>query len=99
MNSKGLVLEGFNYRNRFVIYMNSEVYSQSQQAIAILKSCIYRVLEESGDTGLRNSEISTKLGIRTADGSSKDWITRTVLAMMEREEVVQKVSDLWYIIE
>ena len=79
--------------------MNSEIYSQSQQAISILKSCVYRVLEESGNKGLRNSEISTKLGIRTADGSSKDWITRTVLGMMEREEVVEKNGDLWYVKE
>jgi hypothetical protein len=77
--------------------MTASVYSQAQQAIAILKSCIYQVLEDSGNSGLRNADISTKLGVRTADGNSKDWITRTVLGMMEREEVVEKVNNLWYI--
>ena len=78
--------------------MSSDVYEQSQMAIAMLKSCIYKVLEKNKETGLRNSEISAKLGIRTGDGKQRDWITKTILTMMEREEVVEQSDNkLWHI--
>ena len=78
--------------------MSSDVYEQSQLAVAMLKSCIYKVLEENKATGLRNSQIATKLGIRTGDGKQRDWITKTILSMMEREEVVEQTENkFWHL--
>jgi len=82
--------------------MGTEQYEQAQLAIANLKAAIHGLLSDKNtpSKGLRNVDISRALGIRGGIGSSGklehlDWISKTVLCMMEREEVVECNNRYW----
>jgi hypothetical protein len=66
-----------------------EPYQLAQRAIADLKSAIYLLLKTS-QGGLRNSDIGRALGIYTGHVEHEGHIPRTLLAIMEREGVVQQ---------
>jgi len=82
--------------------MHSAQYEQAQLAIANLKSAIHGLLSDDSIPfeGLRNVDISRALGIRGGIGSHErlehlDWISKTVLSIMEREEVVDYKNQRW----
>ena len=82
--------------------MASTDYDQAQLAISMIKSSIYNLLSESLEKGLRNVDIARKLGIRGGIGphseiQHRDWISKTILCMMEREEVVEQVGTRWFL--
>lgn len=67
----------------------NNAYPLAQSAIADLKSAVYLVLADSGDDGLRNADIRRTLGIYSGHVEHKGHISRSLLAMMEAEGVVQ----------
>ena len=84
--------------------MRNTDYDQAQLAISMLKSAIYNLLSENKEEGMRNVDVARKLGIRGGIGphtdiQHRDWISKTVLCMMEREEVVQQVGTRWFLLE
>jgi len=59
-------------------------------------------LSESLEKVLRNVDIARKLGIRGGIGphseiQHRDWISKTILCIMEREEVVEQVGTRWFL--
>ena len=84
--------------------MISTNYDNAQTAISMLKSSIYNLLSEHKEDGLRNVDIARKLGIRGGIGphekiEHRDWISKTILSMMERDEVVQQVGKKWFLVD
>jgi hypothetical protein len=82
--------------------MNSKAYAEAQLAVASLKSVIYELLMADGNRGMRTAEIAKTLGLRGGVGphdniTQIDWIPRTILSMMEREEVLEKKDQLWFV--
>lgn len=75
----------------------NEAYSDAQQAIATLKSLVRTVLELAPEGGLKNSEIGRSLGIYSGHIEHEGHISRTLLAMLEAEGVVQQDqrTKLW----
>lgn len=65
-------------------------YRHAQRSIAELKAAILSVLKEGPEEGLRNVEIGRALGIYEGH---EGHISRTLLAMMEREGVVEQDED------
>lgn len=68
----------------------NEAYSEAQQAIATLKPLVRTVLELAPEGGLKNSEIGRSLGIYSGHIEHEGHISRTLLAMLEAEGVVQQ---------
>ncbi|MBA85339.1 hypothetical protein ACSSNL_02290 [Thalassobius sp. S69A] len=68
----------------------NKAYSEAQQAIATLKSLVRTVLELAPEGGLKNSEIGRSLGIYSGHIEHEGHISRTLLAMLEAEGVVQQ---------
>ena len=82
--------------------MGSDEYENAQLALSMLKSSIYNLLSQHRQTGLRNVEIAKKLGIRGGVGPHTDirhydWISKTILSIMEREEVVEQIGKHWHL--
>jgi len=82
--------------------MASTDYDQAQLGISMLKSSIYNLLSNNLAKGLRNVDIARKLGIRGGIGPHskihhRDWISKTILCIMEREEVVEQVGARWFL--
>ena len=81
--------------------MNPEYYEQAQTAIAMLKGAICALLADpdSPPYGMRNSEIGRALGIYATNVGKghTGHVSRTLLKMMELEEVVQydEKSNFW----
>lgn len=65
--------------------MNSEAYEQAQAALADLKAAVHQILNEAGDRGLSEEEISGALGIGA--------LPAAVLSVMEAEKVVAKTDE------
>jgi hypothetical protein len=72
------------------------LYSRAQLAIAELKGAVYELLAEAPD-GMPNSEVGRNLGIYQGHVGHEGHISRTVLAMLEAEEVVvqDKATKVW----
>ena len=76
------------------MYSTSEhPYQTAQLAIAQLKSAIHSVLELAPEQGLRNVDIGHLLGIYSGHAEHEGHISRSLLAQMENEGVVQQDSD------
>ena len=76
---------------------SEQAYADAQNAIAILKAAIYRVLVDAGPDGLSNAQIGRRLGIYTGHKGHEGHIPRTLLAIMEAEHVVEQNNErkLW----
>jgi hypothetical protein len=76
---------------------NSEPYLMAQTAMAQLKSSVHMILAEAGQSGLKNSDIGRLLGIYRGHVEHEGHIPRTLLALMEAEEVVEqdKATKIW----
>lgn len=65
-------------------------YHRAQSAIAELKSSVFELLVEAGTNGLTNAEIGRHLGIYMGHAGHEGHVSRTMLALMESEGVVQQ---------
>ena len=75
----------------------NEAYAVAQRAMADLKAAVYLLLKSGPASGLRNADIGRALGIHAGHIEHEGHIPRTLLALMEREGVVQQhpESKLW----
>ncbi len=69
----------------------SDAYQLAQGAMANLKSSVYLLLQESPN-GLTNAAIGRSLGIYSGHVRHQGHISRTILALMEAEGVVEQDS-------
>ena len=65
-------------------------YSKAQTAMAILKDAVHSFLETKGTDGASNAEIGRALGIYKGHVGHEGHISRTILGIMESEEVVKQ---------
>jgi hypothetical protein len=70
-----------------------DAYSLAQHAMADLKAAVYAVLADAPPQGLTNAEIGRSLGIYAGHVEHEGHISRTLLALMEKESVVQQVAS------
>lgn len=78
--------------------MNASLYTRAQQAIADLKGAVYELLAESG-SGMTNAEVGRRLGIYQGHVGHEGHISRTILAMLEAEQVIlqDKETKIWHV--
>jgi hypothetical protein len=76
--------------------MNSSLYTRAQRAMADLKGAVYELIAES-ESPLSNAEIGRRLGIYQGHVGHEGHISRTVLGLLEAEEVIvqDKESKMW----
>ncbi len=76
--------------------MNTSLYTRAQRAMADLKGAVYELLAGS-DSPLSNAEIGRRLGIYQGHIGHEGHISRTVLGLLEGEEVIvqDKASKTW----
>lgn len=72
--------------------MNASLYARAQRAMAELKAVVYELLAES-ESALTNAEIGRQLGIYRGHVGHEGHISRTLLALLESEEVITQDSD------
>jgi hypothetical protein len=65
-------------------------YVLAQDAMAKLREAIYILLQESDQPGLKNAQIGRALGIYSGHERHEGHISRTILALMEAEGVVEQ---------
>lgn len=72
-------------------------YPLAQQAMADLRSAIWLLLEAAPVEGLKNSQIGRALGIYSGHVGHEGHISRTILALMQAEGVVEQdtASKCW----
>jgi hypothetical protein len=77
--------------------MMDEAYAMAQRAMADLKAAVYTVLSRGPAEGMRNADIGRSLGIYAGHVEHEGHIPRTLLALMEKEGVVQQdpKTKLW----
>ena len=68
----------------------NEPYRIAQSGITQLKQAIHMLLDRAGDNGLSNAEIGRTLGIYAGHAGHEGHISRTILALMEVEAVVEQ---------
>jgi hypothetical protein len=69
-----------------------DAYRLAQHAMADLKAAVYSLLEGAPPEGLTNAQIGRSLGIYAGHVEHEGHIPRTLLALMEKEGVVQQSS-------
>lgn len=77
----------------------SYAYRIAQEAITLLKTSIYVLLESSEKKGVSNARIGKSLGIYHGHVGHEGHIPRTLLALMEAEGVVHQDPETkkWFI--
>lgn len=70
-----------------------ETYFIAQSGITQLKQAIHVLLASVGDSGLTNAEIGRTLGIYAGHAGHEGHISRTLLALMGVEAVVEQNPD------
>tara|TARA_Y100000588_G_scaffold394294_1_gene513995 strand:- start:403 stop:639 length:237 start_codon:yes stop_codon:yes gene_type:complete len=68
-------------------------YSKAQTGMAMLKDAVHSLLETKGAAGASNAEIGRALGIYKGHVGHEGHISRTILGIMESEEVVKQDKD------
>ena len=71
----------------------TDAYHVAQRAMSDLKAAILRVLASAPASGLSNAAIGRTLGIYAGHVGHQGHISRTLLALMESEGVVEQVAD------
>ena len=69
-----------------------DAYQLAQRAIADVKTAVYSILEQASSEGLTNAEIGRSLGIYAGHVEHEGHIPRTLLALMEKEGVVEQTA-------
>jgi len=67
--------------------VNASLYTRAQHAIADLKGTVYELLASS-ETPLSNADIGRRLGIYHGHVGHEGHISRTVLKLLESDEVI-----------
>lgn len=72
-------------------------YPLAQNAMADLRAAIWLLLETAPSEGLKNSHIGRTLGIYSGHVGHEGHISRTILALMQAEGVVEQdtTSKCW----
>lgn len=73
--------------------IDTDAYHVAQRAMADLKAGVLRVLASAPMSGLSNAAIGRTLGIYAGHVGHQGHISRTLLALMESEGVVEQDSD------
>ena len=73
--------------------MINEAYMLAQGAMGNLRGAVHLLLTNEGVDGLSNAQIGRSLGIYSGHVSHEGHISRTILALMEAEGVVQQDSN------
>ncbi len=68
----------------------TEAYHLAQSAMADLKAAVLTILEDAPDNGMSNAQIGRTLGIYMGHVGHEGHISRTLLAIMENEGVVNQ---------
>jgi hypothetical protein len=76
--------------------VNVSLYGRAQAAMADLKAVVYELLAEN-PKGLTNAEVGRFLGIYQGHVGHEGHVSRTILALLESEEVAEqdKESKIW----
>lgn len=76
-----------------------EAYKLAQEGMANLRSAVHMMLVQAPEAGVSNAEIGRSLGIYSGHIGHEGHISRTILALMESEGVVEqdKVTKAWRI--
>jgi hypothetical protein len=77
----------------------NEPYALAQRAMADLKAAVYAVLKAGPLEGMRNADIGRTLGIHVGHLGHQGHIPRTLLAILQSEDVVKQdpLTKLWTI--
>lgn len=70
--------------------METSLYTRAQRAMAELKGVVYELVAASGPDGLSNAEIGRSLGIYQGHVRHQGHVSRTILAMLQAEQVLQQ---------
>ena len=70
-----------------------DAYARAQRAMADLKGAVRTVLCLAPEEGLRNAEIGRSLGIYMGHVEHEGHVSRTILAILEQEGVVEQDDD------
>lgn len=65
-------------------------YILAQDAMAKLREAVYLLLLEAPKSGLKNAQIGRSLGIYSGHAGHEGHISRTILALMQAEGVVEQ---------
>jgi hypothetical protein len=68
-------------------------YSLAQSAMADLKAAVRLTLEHGPPAGLPNAQIGRMLGIYAGHIGHEGHISRTILAMLESEGVIEQLPE------
>jgi hypothetical protein len=71
----------------------NDAYPIAQEAMSKLRSSVYMLLKQAPGEGLKNSEIGRALGIYSGHVGHEGHISRTILALMEAEGVVEQIAE------
>lgn len=71
--------------------MHAEQYRRAQAGIAELKAAVLSLLEKQ--SGLTNAAVGRTLGIYAGHKGHEGHISRTILAMLEQEGVVEQSAN------
>lgn len=71
----------------------NDAYPIAQEAMSKLRSSVYMLLKQAPDEGMKNSEIGRALGIYSGHVGHEGHISRTILALMEAEGVVEQIAE------
>jgi len=71
----------------------TEPYVTAQCGMAKLRAAIFLLLKDAPAEGLRNVQIGKSLGIYCGHVGHKGHVSRTVLALMEAEGVVEQDAE------
>ena len=79
--------------------MIEDPYHIAQRAMADLKASVRSLIESAPSKGLTNAQLGRKLGIYSGHVRHEGHISRTILAMLEHEGVVEqdKQTKKWYL--
>ena len=72
--------------------MNESLYTRAQRAMADLKGAVYELIAEA-ESPLSNAEIGRRLGIYQGHVGHEGHISRTLLGLLESEEVIVQDKD------
>jgi hypothetical protein len=68
-------------------------YNRAQRAMADIKAAVHQLLSDCGLPGLSNAQIGRALGIYSGHEGHEGHISRTLLAIMQKEGVVEQDSS------
>ena len=75
-------------------------FAHVQQGMSHLKIAVYELLNTADSNGLKNVEIGRELGIYCGHEGHEGHISRTILAMLEHDDLVtqDKQSKAWHVV-